>query len=184
MCSIDANGDRACIPKGTQPIGAVCSATNECSPGSMCINQGGAQTVSCLEFCDSDAQCTGPGGLCLIQLDDGSGNAIPGVTFCSQNCDPTTNSGCSGIPSTGCQVAQDSVSQALFTVCSPAGAGGDTAPCTDNSSCKPGFGCFTVGTANQCLQWCKVNGAACTISGTSCQDLGANIGGTEYGACN
>lgn len=182
QCSVNAMGDRECIVKGTAPIGASCGST-ECVPGAMCVGPT-STSLSCLEFCDDNSDCTGPGGICYFTLDDGSGGMVPGVKLCSQNCDPTTNSGCaSGL---GCQVVRDMATNQVFTFCAQAGTGGDTAACVNGfTDCKAQFGCFNNGTSDICLQWCTIGGAACP-GGLTCYSLQTPliVGATEYGVCN
>jgi hypothetical protein len=171
---------RVCNPVGTQAIGQACSAANDCAPGGICL---GATTGSCFKFCSSDAECVSPGGKCLLKLNDGMGGSVPNVTMCSQNCDPASASSCA-VAGLGCQIATDTATQKTYTSCIDAGSGGDTAPCPNGASdCQAGFGCFTVGTQNECLQWCKVGITTCP-GGLTCQDVMVSLGGTSYGACN
>ena len=182
MCTIDGTGARVCVPSGTQGIGQACSATNDCSEGGICLGQ----TIgSCFEFCTNDGDCTGPGGLCLLKLNDGVGGTVPNVTMCSQNCNPASATSCN-VTGLGCQIATDTATNKTFTSCVAAGAGGDTAPCPNGTAdCKSSFGCFTVGASDQCLQWCKVASGGCP-SGLSCLSLNPAllISTTEYGVCN
>lgn len=182
QCTIGTSGERECIVAGTAPVGATCGA-EECVPGSMCLGPA-ANALSCLEFCDADNDCTGPGGICYFTIDDGNGGAVPGAKLCTTNCDPTTNSGCaSGL---GCQAVRDMTIVDPFTFCAEAGTGGDTAPCAGGfADCAPTFGCFTQNGSNICLKWCKVGVTACG-GGLTCQSLAEPmiIGSTEYGVCD
>ncbi|MFO0618433.1 MAG: hypothetical protein U0414_37915 [Polyangiaceae bacterium] len=183
QCSLDANNDRTCILEGSAPVGASCGTGNQCVPGSMCLGPA-VGALSCLEFCDMDNDCTGPGGICYFTLDDGSGGAVPGVKLCTQNCDPTNNSGCAA--GLGCQAVRDTMTMQTFTFCPKAGTGGDGASCATNgfADCKPGFGCFTSNGSDVCLQWCKVGGSC--PNALTCYSLldPLIIGSTEYGVCN
>lgn len=182
QCSINEAGERACIAKGTAPIGGSC-VNEECTPGSMCLGPT-ANALSCLEFCADDGDCEGPGGICYFTIDDGNGGAVPGATLCTQNCDPASNTGCA--PGLGCQAVRDMTTMEQFTFCAQAGAGTDLAPCTNGfTDCAPTFGCFTKNAEDICLQWCQVGGAGCS-GGLTCYSLTTPmmIGSTEYGVCD
>jgi len=64
---------------------------------------------------------------------------------------------CSLVPQCGCghdmacQLDPTSTSSMLVTTCSAAGAGNETATCTDDTACAPGFACFS----GRCLRWCS-----------------------------
>jgi hypothetical protein len=180
---VGADGERECIVEGTAAIGASCNST-ECVPGAMCLGPA-ANALSCLEFCDDDGDCTGPGGICYFTIDDGNGGSVPDAKLCTPNCDPTTNSGCpTGL---GCQAVRDMTIPDPFTFCAQAGVGGDTAPCAGGfKDCSPTFGCFTQNGNNLCLKWCKVAGGTVCPSGTTCQQLidPLIVGTTEYGVCD
>ena len=180
MCTIDgtAAGTHVCVAAGSVPIGGQCTGP-DCAAGSLCVKTN--TTIStCMKYCSTDSNCTAPGGLCIIGLNDGSSGQIPGVTLCTENCDPTTNSGCS-VAGTSCQLAQESMGQMRYlTRCSGAGTGTQGASCTTDDNCAPMYGCFNAGTT-QCLKYCKVGGTPCP-GGATCNSLGT-IGATEYGAC-
>jgi len=179
-CAIDGSpqGTRICVAAGSTPIGGTCTG-NECVPGSLCVKT--TDTIStCMKYCSTDSNCTAPGGLCIITLNDGSSGQIPGVTLCTENCDPSTNTGCP-VAGTACGLAQESMGQMrLLTRCGGSGVGTQGASCVDDTDCAPTFGCFNAGTT-QCLKYCKVGGAACP-GGATCTSLGM-IGNTTYGAC-
>src|SRR5262249_20727664 len=144
-------------------------------------------TGICDKFCDTDADCTAPGGLCLIQLDDGTGNSIPNVTLCTTNCSPISNSGCPTV--TGCQLRQETMGQRrTLTACEGTGLGTHNSPCDPTQNdCAAKFGCFNVGTMAMpqyaCLKYCNYNNPVCP-GVQSCLDIGVNFGGVEYGACD
>lgn len=182
MCTIDGSLMRACVPVGTQAMGQACSVGNDCSAGDICLGQ---TQGSCFKFCSTDAECVSPGGLCLLQLNDGMGGTVPNVTMCSQNCDPSSATSCN-VSGLGCQAATDTASNRNYTTCLDAGSGGDSAACPNGpSDCKAGFGCFTAGAQNLCLQWCKMGGVACP-QGLTCQGFATplTIGTSTYGVCN
>lgn len=189
-CTVDATGTRSCVPEGPAVWGTECSAGEDCEAGSLCIlKKDTAPTVSmCSKFCDSDAQCQAPGGLCVFTLNDGSGGTVPGVTLCSDNCDPITNTGC-GVSGTSCFLGQEaSGQQRFFTYCYGAGSSTQGALCPNGTECAATYGCFNTGVSDQCLKWCNVNAPSCP-GATSCQTLtdanGASIviGNITYGAC-
>jgi hypothetical protein len=184
QCSVDGSG-RACIPTGSTQNGQSCAGP-DCAPGLLCVNT--SDTVStCGKFCDDDGDCTAPGGLCIIGLNDGSGNAIPGVTMCTENCDPTTNVGCPAA-GTSCQVAQESAGQMRFlTHCDGAGNKQQGATCVTNADCAPTFGCYRISTGPdvfQCLKNCKMSTQSCP-AGAQCLFFQTPelVGNEEYGAC-
>lgn len=179
MCTIDGMGGRLCVAAGNTGIGQSCMTSNDCAAGGLCVKI--SSTIStCMEFCTADSTCTGPGGLCTIMLNDGSSGQIPGVTLCSDNCDPTMNTGCP-VSGSSCHLAKESAGQMrYYTRCGGSGSGTQGAACTNDEQCAPTFGCFNSGT-KKCLKYCVVNGAACP-GGLTCASIGV-IGGTEYGAC-
>lgn len=189
QCTLTAvDGTRGCVAAGTSPQGAVCTG-DECAPGHICL--GTTPTIStCLKFCDTDAECEAPGGICYFEINDGSGGTIPDVTLCTDNCDPASNTGCAS--GTACQLAQVPPEQQggppgpLFTLCGETGTGVHTSACTDNGDCAPTFAC--TGELNMqtvCLKWCKVGQAGNCPTGQTCSqfDPALLLGSTEYGAC-
>jgi hypothetical protein len=169
--------------------GQQCGLAGEvCSPGTVCVNVS-STVATCDKFCSTDADCTAPGGLCLVQLDDGSGMAIPGVTLCTANCNPITNAGCP-VAGTACQLLQETMGAMSFlTDCEGAGTGTHNTPCDPTmNNCAPKFGCFNTGTAqnpnNVCLKYCNAANPFSCPGLQTCIDIGVNLGGVEYGACN
>jgi hypothetical protein len=184
QCSVDASG-RTCIPTGNVASGQVCAGP-DCGPGLLCVNTS-ASVSTCAKFCATDADCTAPGGLCIIGLNDGNGNPIPNVIMCTENCDPTTSIGCPAA-GTSCQVAQEASGQMRFlTHCTGAGAGQQNANCVTEADCAPKFGCFntTNPTATKCLKNCKKSAPNGCPLGTMCMFFMTPeiVGGEEYGAC-
>jgi hypothetical protein len=144
-------------------------------------------TSTCNKFCDSDADCAAPGGLCLIGLNDANQNPIPGVTLCTENCDPTTNVGCPAA-GTSCVVGQEQAGQMrFFSRCLGSGAGQQNAVCASNVDCAPKFGCFNTmnPVATKCLKNCKKSAPNGCPAGTTCQYFQPPelVGAEEYGAC-
>jgi Cys-rich repeat protein len=144
-------------------------------------------TRSCSKFCTTDADCEAPGGLCAIDITDGSGNEIPNATLCSQDCDLITSDGCNAT-GTSCQFAVRAMMDP-YTLCAPSGAGVDDAPCSTNADCASGFVCLTnAQMVSQCYQWCNTAAPACPMAQV-CQGLEIQpgvpllIGDIHYGAC-
>lgn len=184
-CSVDGAGDLFCTEAGSAAWDAPCSATNKCVPGTLCAGYA-AGLDSCAKFCNTDADCEAPGGLCAVTLNDGMGGTLPGVTLCSTNCSFTTN-GCA-VPGTSCQLGIRNMTEP-FTLCAPSGTGTQGSTCTDSSGCASGFICLTTTAMDErCFQWCDVNAPVCP-GGLVCQQLEISagvplvIGTTAYGAC-
>src|SRR5207249_9846968 len=129
---------------------------------------------TCDKFCETDADCTAPGGLCLLTLNDGMGGSIPDVTLCTENCDPTTNMGC--IAGTGCQLEQELMGQMRFlTQCTPIGQKTQGQSCDPMQwECAATYGCFNTG-VDVCLKYCNVNAPSCPAN-TVCGALGDQNG--------
>jgi hypothetical protein len=126
----------------------------------------------CDLFCASDSDCTG-GGICALQLSNGSGGAIADVLLCSNTCDLSTNSGCP--TGTACQISQEQSGQMrFFTFCDTAGTGTAGATCNGTTTlCAPTYGCFsTSSTMMSCAQYCYVNASnACSGNPSNCSAL-------------
>jgi hypothetical protein len=141
----------------------------------------------CGKFCDDDAQCGGPGGICLRTLNDANQDPIPDVTICTESCDPATSMGCPSV-GTSCQFGREQMGQLrFFTICLASGAGMQGAACVGNENCAPTFGCFNDGVSDMCLKYCKVDAPNCP-AGTKCVEITINmdpivIGSEQYGAC-
>jgi len=157
---------------------STCADERDCGAGTTCVEDATGD-ASCLQFCQRDGDCDQPGGACEIEIDDGNGDPIPGVTLCTQSCNPVTASGCPN--GWGCQLFSD------HTRCRPGGAGGHMSTCAGDEDCRVGFGCVSVGGVLECLRNCRVGalGVCSAISGTTCRSYQTPIviGGVEYGAC-
>lgn len=176
-CSVDASATRVCIPAGSAQPGAACETNASCAPGALCVGYGPG-LLSCGKFCDTDADCEAPGGLCAIE-------PVPGITLCSDNCDLETNAGCQ-VAGLSCQFSVRDTEP--FTLCAPSGAGTQGAACTDTSQCAPGFLCLATQVDESCFKWCDVAAQDCP-GGLICQPVEIEagvplvIGNTSYGAC-
>lgn len=182
-CYVNGSGTRACATAGTEREAQACVGETACQAGLLCIGLGGS--AFCSRLCNADADCTGgPGSLCILTLNDGSGGALPGVTLCTTSCNPAAPSGC---PSgTACTVYQeDTGALRTFTGCRPAGTGGTGAACTTEEDCQAGHFCADAGFGNECIRFCTYpSGFEC--GGATCNpfaDGGLVVGGTQYGYC-
>lgn len=155
-----------------------CAGERECGAGFTCVEDPDGES-SCLRYCDVESDCDNPGGTCNIELEDDQGDPIPGVTLCTQSCNPVSSKGCP--PAWGCQLFTD------HTRCRPSGPGGHLDPCTGDPDCAVGYGCASSAGQNLCLRNCRVGalGPCAAISGTTCVGFATPviIGGIEYGAC-
>ena len=179
---------RVCAAAGTGATGSVCGAgTLGCSAGNLCLRLSAtATTAACARFCATDADCSGPGALCLLTLNDSTGAMIPGVTVCSLACDPTSATSC---PSgSACRIFRETATGGRYlTNCEgPVGAGTQGSPCINDDQCAGGFACLDTGFGNECTRWCNVaTGTGCPF-GTICQNVFApsvTLGTTTYGVC-
>lgn len=182
-CYVNGSGARSCATAGTEGEGQTCSGETACRAGHLCV--GIAGTAFCSRFCNTDTDCTGgPGSLCLLTLNDGSGGALPGVTLCTIACNPAAATGCpSGM---ACAIYQESAgAMRTFTGCRAAGTGTAGSPCTTEDDCQPGYFCADAGLGNECIRWCTYpSGVEC--GGRTCNpfaDGGLYVGATQYGYC-
>jgi hypothetical protein len=168
----------------------LCSGSDQCEAGLLCLASGSSTTSPgiCEKFCDTDSDCTAPGGLCVVQLSNGSGGAIPNVTLCTDNCNVFTSAGCAA-QGTSCQLGQEPTGQMRYlTLCGVAGTLGKGAVCDPmNSQCAPTFGCFNTGTEDQCYQYCEVGNPLSCSTCTALLDSSMQpiyIGTQKVGVCN
>jgi len=168
----------ACKAGGTTQTGQPCTTQFQCAAGSLCLGV-------CAKFCDVDADCATQGGICALQLSDGTPTgSIPNVTLCSNACSVTNNSGCTGA-GVGCQLGKEQTGQMrFFTFCASAGTGPKGSTCSTSEQCLPTYGCFS---SMMCLQYCYVGGAgACGASCSPLQDASMNpiiVNGKTVGVC-
>ena len=184
---LTSQGARTCNLAGKATWGTECTAGNRCEAGLACLTTG--PTGTCFKFCDSDKQCTAPGGLCVVTLIDANQNPILDATLCSPNCSPITNLGCP-VAGTSCSVAQEPTgAQRFFTMCDGAGAGAQGSSCAADADCAATYGCFTnAQQQKKCMKWCDASKNACA-GGLSCAPLSDGlgndvvIGNVTYGVC-
>lgn len=190
VCTI-ANGAVACGPGGTQGDGQSCGTgtTDLCAAGFVCVTASAA-TGQCLEFCDADNDCTPPGGICLLELDDGFGGTIPNVKICTPNCNLMTNTGCPA--GSGCDLRRESAGlMRWLTLCSDIGTKTQGQACNPSiPDCAASHLCLDLdGFGDKCLHYCNVNAPSCP-AGTFCDQLfdsnflPITLGNVTVGACD
>lgn len=191
VCDLDSaqfpSGGTECrdvLTPGTEDD--TCASVFDCAAGYVCVGD------SCRKYCNEDTDCSGPGGICLVQLQYGGGNDIPGAVVCTVDCQPNLVTGNSCPAGYGCHLyyydpdgVADNGDEVNITDCDPPPASGGAlnASCTTNDQCNPGLDCITVNGTPQCKYTCTLPGGTCP-SGT-CQGFTdpAIVGGVEYGVC-
>ncbi len=179
-------GTRSCIKEGQIGWGGKCGPVDYCEAGLQCLPKG--VTSTCMKHCASDVDCQGPGGLCALPMLDKNGNELASVRFCTENCDPATNTGCP-VAGTGCGIGQeDSGQMRFFSICVQSGKATQGGACQSSKDCAPTYGCVSSqGMGSQCTKWCDQGSPKCP-GGTFCQPVQINgqditLGNTTYGAC-
>jgi hypothetical protein len=177
-CSLQ-NYVRVCKTAGSGQAGDACDNDADCAAGTMCLFVAGLGV--CRAFCEQDASCAPPGGLCTIEL-----ALSPGTEkWCSDNCDPITTAGCT-LPGSKCELLQAAdPPQPWYSVCVTAGTGVQGDPCNSLDDCAPGLGCLTVNSVSSCHQWCNVGAPNCPAAAPTCApfDPVLTIGAIQYGGC-
>lgn len=173
------SGTRSCRPAGSAAEGASCAAPEACQPGLTCRNvaRAGPPVMQCARYCGTDADCVGPGSLCVHDSGD------PAVRVCTRSCDLVTNAGCSG--SAVCRVGGSAAR--TWTDCdAPEGPGDFYASCAGHADCQRGYACISSPIfGSECLPWCRVGGFDCFLGGTCYRlDPAIVVGGIEYGVCD
>ncbi len=172
----------------------TCSMTTTCEGGFVCV--GGR----CARYCDDDLDCPGDGGLCIIDLTQGTpAMPIPGApSTCTTDCVPSSAANPTCPTTWACHLYQDDPSptagdERYLTNCDPPGAGAVNAVCTSNLSCQAGFDCINLGgtPANlRCRPNCLCPGGNCAAGlcpagSGSCRAFTPPIvvGAMTYGTC-
>lgn len=180
-CDLDGvDGSTACravTSEGTS--NNHCTTATACAAGYTCLGDAAnVNSTACHRFCDVDSNCTGAGARCLLQIDDGTGNPVPGVTVCTNHCDPAAQSGC---PSgQACYAYEDGTKD--YTDCTLPGTRAVGQTCSVVEDCQLGLMCISQGGTDVCRRTCEV-GTACTTG--SCTGFTAPIviDGAEIGVC-
>ncbi|HUQ01057.1 MAG TPA: hypothetical protein VM261_01120 [Kofleriaceae bacterium] len=190
---VGATKCRASTLNGTEVT--TCSATNTCAAQHVCV--GGR----CRKYCDDEADCAGPGGICLIDLTYGNpAMTIPNAPkTCTTDCNPVAASNATCPTGWACHIYVEDPTpppgangdETFLTDCNAPGGVGLGGTCTGNSSCNPGFDCVTLNPGgNQCRPSCACPGGncaagACPGGSGSCRAYTNPpvIGGVTYGVC-
>lgn len=176
-CSL-INYMRTCRAAGPGLHGETCTGDGDCAAGTFCLNIGGHRV--CRDYCETNSDCLAPGGQCVIEL-----GLNPGTEkWCSDNCDPVSNSGCT-VGGSKCELLQQTSTTTWYTQCVAAGPGTQGAACSAIDDCAVGFGCLTVNAVSSCHQYCDVNAPVCPGSAPTCAQFETPvlIGAKEYGGC-
>jgi hypothetical protein len=163
---VDTSGNPTpvCDVAGPQGWNQPCEATtsgDDCQAGYMCLAF--RDDWRCRRFCGAHSVCrVAPGGAnaaCVVSMMVGS-IEVRDATFCSFDCDPL------GTPD-GCASGQSCMSltsgDTWYTDCRIPGTGSGCAAGTIDD-CPPMSGCFDMGSANECLDYCRypVGSPSCT----------------------
>ncbi|MFN0247012.1 MAG: DUF4215 domain-containing protein [Kofleriaceae bacterium] len=177
---IDVTECRAVTSMGTS--NNHCSSATECKAGYTCIGHDDPNIAPwwCARFCLTDANCTGSGSRCIVDLVDENADPL-NVTVCSNSCNPVTQSGCpSGM---GCLVS--GATGGAYTNCRYMGGTPDGSTCVTSSDCFEGSTCVTIGSTNTCRSYCTVGDDSTCVGSEQCDGFATPlmIGTTEYGVC-
>jgi hypothetical protein len=180
---------RVCTTSGSGTSGSLCTTNSDCAATYACLNVSTGTTAVnlCTHMCSSDAECGG--GLCIYQLDDGTGTAVPGLTLCSHPCNAATGLGC---PSgTVCTLFSESGgAMRTFTDCTAptTGTGEDMGCDTTAPTCSPNRYCIDTGDGlgPACHHWCNFSTGAGCSAGHTCFEFSPPImiNGIDYGVCS
>jgi cysteine-rich repeat protein len=183
-CDLDDDDDgstecRAITTAGNEDD--ACTVTTACAAGYSCVSD--FSLASCYEFCTSDAQCSGVGSRCFIELADDMGDPIPGVTMCSNSCDPLAQTGCPA--GMGCIVGN--MAGGDVTDCREMGTDPDGSPCNSTLECLSGSLCVTrADMTRRCQEMCNVNGPDTCAGASTCGGFSnpVTFGAVEIGTCS
>lgn len=178
---------RACAAAGSGTAGAACTNNSSCSATNMCLNVSTGTTAVnvCTHMCTTDGECGG--GLCILQLDDGTGAPVTGFSLCTHTCNAITQTGCP--TGSECEIFQESTgAMRAFTDCTaPVGTGGNGASCVDDTGCRAGYLCIdpTGGTSPTCHKWCGYPSSTGCPGGQTCYEFTTPIviNSIDYGVC-
>ncbi len=180
-CDLNGSGATYCRAVAAMPgqQSLPCSAASACARRFSCVGPDGTVTAgatTCHQFCLSDFDCGGGGGLCDVTVAGSS------VKVCTTNCNPITHSPCAGNFACTPQLGDH-----WHTDCRPvpAAAFPQGHDCTRDDECRRNLIC--TGTPGRCAKVCSMSapgGSGCPGM-TTCTRLGtgAIFSGVEYGAC-
>jgi hypothetical protein len=185
-CDIDFTDLNGTACRGIASTGDendTCTAINQCDAGYVCVGDSSGRT--CERYCETNADCTAPRGLCAIQLIDQQQMPIAGATICSSNCDPVAASNPLCPTGWGCDLF--TAGTAEIVDCRVNGTATQGQACSATVHCAANFTCVNDSTSDVCGRICRrPAGTECSASpGTTC--LGFTdafvVGGQEYGVC-
>lgn len=170
--------------------GQPCCALNSCDEGLACVGaeetmpgSGMCSTMGvCRRYCcGSGADCE-PGQIC--NAFSGSSGFMGGICDTVDGCSLVAQTGCEGMPGTGCYPSMGAATQCVRPTAAMAAEG---ATCMFTNDCVPGTACFSVTPAGGgmarsiCLRFCDIGDGAtdCPNSGgMACQAGGELPAGT------
>ena len=168
------DGSVACVAAGTVDRNGKCSALGQCKKGLTCTYG------LCLPFCSVVGDCPSAGSPLCHTVSDGTTD-IPGLKVCMQQCDPRAPAAVCGA-ATACDIVDGAAGD---TTCSKSGTSTALGGCaSDVFACAPGYTC--VGTAGDCLSWCRVGFPGDCSGGRTCYPFSDHpkIKAVEYGVCD
>jgi hypothetical protein len=151
------NPTPVCDVAGPRGWGESCTPSglsDDCQAGYMCMRV--RDDWRCRRFCSADATCRlppgGPNAACELKMVAlGTSIEVRDVTFCTYHCDPLTFP--DGCPS-GLACISRNPDGVWHTDCRVPGTGAQCAAGTLDD-CPAHSGCFDMGTANECLPYCR-----------------------------
>jgi hypothetical protein len=171
-CYLTGAGEM-CLPAGSAPPGAACTAPNECSPGFTCADLGTGPV--CTEVCTLGGLCS-EGSVCqdvglgAVGVCDGTGGGGGGGGACDY-ADPAT-----------CPAGEDCypVDSAGTRTCAPTGSALPGAPCSGTlNDCVENYLCLDDGTGPRCYASCLLAAPTTCTASQTCAELGV----PDIGAC-
>ncbi len=166
----------------------LCARASTCAAGYTCLGH-------CERYCATDADCLGPGGLCILPVVNNN-QPIPGVKVCTTDCAPSQVDNPRCPTGWACHLYREGDgARRWLTNCDPSpAAGGDLgATCDISTSCKPGLDCFNDGSGmgRRCTANCLCPGgdcaaAVCPAGAGACHPyspVAAMVGTAIYGRC-
>lgn len=168
------DGSVACVAAGAVDRNGKCTALGQCKKGLTCTYG------LCVPFCTVVADCPAAGSPLCHGVSGGTTD-IPGLLVCMQQCDPRAPAAVCGA-ATACDIVDGA---AGTTTCSKSGTSTALGGCaTDVYACAPGYTC--VGTAGDCLSWCRVGFPGDCSGGRTCFSFSDHpkIKAVEYGVCD
>jgi hypothetical protein len=166
-----ADGVTACEPIGAVPPYGNCTNLGQCGKGYQCVGN------VCQPFCNSLADCPGPGRDCFQVTSGGTPSTpIPADFICAAGCDPRNPALICG-PGTTCEFYDDGITTGCFEQTDTSTTTCDAT--NDIFACAKGYVCLVDDT---CKKWCRI-GVASDCTGLTCMATGDSFNGVSYGVC-